>query len=136
MKIGVQELIIVLIVVIVIFGPTQIPKLSKMFGKSVKSFKDGMSEEEEPIPTEIVDASPTPTDEPETTPEPTATPEPSPVPLAGLALAESEITIRAAETRAYASANSASSRSFSLSENRISSTGPRLLSCLCQRRVL
>ena len=51
MKIGVQELIIVLIVVIVIFGPTQIPKLSKMFGKSVKSFKDGMSEEEEPVPT-------------------------------------------------------------------------------------
>ena len=58
------------------------------------------ADEEEPIPTEIVDASPTPTDEPETTPEPTATPEPSPVPLAGLALAESEITIRAAETRA------------------------------------
>ena len=51
MKIGVQELIIVLIVVIVIFGPTQIPKLSKMFGKSVKSFKEGMSEEEEPAPT-------------------------------------------------------------------------------------
>ena len=51
MKIGVQELIIVLIVVIVTFGPTQIPKLSKMFGKSVKSFKEGMSEEEEPVPT-------------------------------------------------------------------------------------
>ena len=58
------------------------------------------ADEEEPIPTEIVDASPAPTDEPETSPEPTATPEPSPVPLAGLALAESEMTIRAAETRA------------------------------------
>ena len=44
MKIGMQELIIVLIVVIIIFGPTQIPKLTKMFGKSVKSFKDGMEE--------------------------------------------------------------------------------------------
>ena len=44
MKIGMQELIIILIVVIIIFGPTQIPKLTKMFGKSVKSFKDGMEE--------------------------------------------------------------------------------------------
>ena len=41
MKLGVQELIIILIVVIIIFGPTQIPKLTKMFGKSVKGFKEG-----------------------------------------------------------------------------------------------
>lgn len=47
MKIGMQELIIVLIVVVLIFGPTQIPKLTKMFGKSVKSFRDGMTEEED-----------------------------------------------------------------------------------------
>ncbi len=46
MKIGMQELIIILVVVIIIFGPTQIPKLTKMFGKSVKSFKDGMEEAE------------------------------------------------------------------------------------------
>ena len=45
MRIGTQELIIILIVVIIIFGPTQIPKLTKMFGKSVKSFKDGMEDE-------------------------------------------------------------------------------------------
>lgn len=44
MRIGTTELIILLIVVIIIFGPTQIPKLTKMFGKSVKSFKDGMEE--------------------------------------------------------------------------------------------
>ena len=46
MKIGMQELIIILVVVIIIFGPTQIPKLTKMFGKSVQSFKDGMEEAE------------------------------------------------------------------------------------------
>ena len=46
MRIGTQELIIILIVVIIIFGPTQIPKLTKMFGKSVKSFKDGMEDAE------------------------------------------------------------------------------------------
>ena len=47
MKFGVQELIIILIIVVVLFGPTQIPKLTKMFGKSVKSFKDGMAGDED-----------------------------------------------------------------------------------------
>ena len=51
MRFGTQELIIILIVVIIVFGPTQIPKLTKMFGKSVKSFKDGM---EEPAAAETV----------------------------------------------------------------------------------
>lgn len=47
MKLGTTELILILVIVVVIFGPTQIPKLTKMFGKSVKSFKDGMDEEGE-----------------------------------------------------------------------------------------
>ena len=47
MRIGPQELLIVLVIVIIIFGPTQIPKLTKMFGKSVKCFRDGMAEDEE-----------------------------------------------------------------------------------------
>lgn len=42
MRIGVQELIIVLVIVVIIFGPTQIPKLTRMFGKSVKGFREGM----------------------------------------------------------------------------------------------
>ena len=41
--------IVILVVVLIIFGPTQIPKLTKMFGKSVKSFKDGMEETEEDV---------------------------------------------------------------------------------------
>ena len=49
MKLGTTELIVILIVVIIIFGPTQIPKLTKMFGKSVKNFKDGMEETEEDV---------------------------------------------------------------------------------------
>ena len=52
MRIGTQELIIILIVVIIIFGPTQIPKLTKMFGKSIKSFKDGMDEAPDEAPAE------------------------------------------------------------------------------------
>lgn len=47
MKMGTTELLIVLAVVVLIFGPTQIPKLTRMFGKSVKSFKDGMGEDED-----------------------------------------------------------------------------------------
>ena len=47
MKFGVPELLIVLALVVILFGPSQIPKLTKMFGKSVKSFKDGMAGEKE-----------------------------------------------------------------------------------------
>lgn len=39
MKPGMIELIVVLAVVVIIFGPTQIPKLAKMFGRSVKSIR-------------------------------------------------------------------------------------------------
>lgn len=37
MKMGMQELLVILIIVLIIFGPRQIPKLSHMFGRSVKS---------------------------------------------------------------------------------------------------
>jgi len=42
MKIGMSELIVILLIVVVLFGPTQIPKLTKMFGESVKGFKEGL----------------------------------------------------------------------------------------------
>ncbi len=44
MKVGVQELLVILLIVIVIFGPTQIPKLTKMFGQSIRNFREGMGE--------------------------------------------------------------------------------------------
>ena len=44
MKIGTNELLIILLVVILIFGPTQLPKLFNMFGKSIKSMRKGMEE--------------------------------------------------------------------------------------------
>lgn len=47
MRIGTTELMIILAIVVVILGPTQIPKLSRMFGKSVKEFRNGMEKEEE-----------------------------------------------------------------------------------------
>lgn len=46
MKIGTTELLVILVIVLLLFGPSQLPKLSRMFGKSVKSFRKGISEEE------------------------------------------------------------------------------------------
>ena len=44
MRIGTNELLIILVVVLLIFGPKNLPKLGKMFGKTMKSFKAGMDE--------------------------------------------------------------------------------------------
>ena len=46
MKLGTTELLIILAIVVLLFGPTQLPKLTKMFGKSVKNFKSGMEEDD------------------------------------------------------------------------------------------
>lgn len=47
MKPGMMELLVVLGIVILIFGPTQIPKLTKMIGKSIKNLRAGMADDEE-----------------------------------------------------------------------------------------
>ncbi|MCQ2537711.1 MAG: twin-arginine translocase TatA/TatE family subunit [Lachnospiraceae bacterium] len=46
MKLGVPELLIILAVIVLLFGPTQIPRLTKMIGKGVKNFRSGMSDED------------------------------------------------------------------------------------------
>ena len=43
-KLGTTELLVILVIVIIVFGPKQLPKLSKMFGKTIKKFKEGMSD--------------------------------------------------------------------------------------------
>lgn len=50
MRLGPQELMIVLLIVVILFGPTQIPKLTRMFGKSVKNFREGMQGDEDETP--------------------------------------------------------------------------------------
>jgi len=50
MKLGTTELLLILAVVVIIFGPTQIPKLTKMFGKSVKGFREGIGADEQDEP--------------------------------------------------------------------------------------
>ena len=39
-----MQLLIVLAVVLLIFGPSQLPKLAKSLGSSLKSFRDGLDE--------------------------------------------------------------------------------------------
>lgn len=42
MRLGTTELLLILAVVLIIFGPKQIPKLAKMMGKTTKAFKEGV----------------------------------------------------------------------------------------------
>jgi sec-independent protein translocase protein TatA len=41
---GPQELLIILAIVLVIFGGSQIPKMAKNLGKAQKEFKEGLAE--------------------------------------------------------------------------------------------
>lgn len=44
---GGSELIIVLVVVLVLFGGSQLPKLARSIGQAQKEFKSGLNEEDE-----------------------------------------------------------------------------------------
>ena len=51
--IGMQEIIVIALIVLLLFGGKKIPELMKGLGKGVKNFKDGMKEEEpSPSPSE------------------------------------------------------------------------------------
>ncbi len=44
--IGAQELIVILVVVVLLFGGTKIPELMKGLGKGIKEFKEASKEDE------------------------------------------------------------------------------------------
>lgn len=44
---GPMELVVILLVVLVIFGPKNLPKIGSAIGKTVKNVREGMSEGEE-----------------------------------------------------------------------------------------
>ena len=44
-KIGTTELLIVLAIVLVIFGPTALPKLGRSLGQTLGSFKKGLKDD-------------------------------------------------------------------------------------------
>jgi sec-independent protein translocase protein TatA len=45
-QIGVPELLIILIVALLIFGPSKLPSLGKSIGEGIVSFKKGLSGQE------------------------------------------------------------------------------------------
>ncbi len=51
---GTGELVIILVIVLVLFGPKRLPQLGKSLGKTMKSLRDGIEgkdedEQEEPV---------------------------------------------------------------------------------------
>jgi sec-independent protein translocase protein TatA len=52
---GMQELLIVLAIVLLLFGSTRLPQLARGLGKSIREFKKGASETDDP---EELDAAP------------------------------------------------------------------------------
>ena len=56
---GMQELIIVLVIVLVLFGSSKLPELGKGIGSAIKNFKKGMNEKDE------IDVTPKKTEIPE-----------------------------------------------------------------------
>lgn len=48
-KLGPTEIILILAVVLLLFGGKKIPELMKGMGKGVKSFKDGMKENDDEV---------------------------------------------------------------------------------------
>ena len=47
MNLGPTELIIVLVIVLVLFGSTRLPKLARSLGQASKEFKKGVHEDED-----------------------------------------------------------------------------------------
>jgi sec-independent protein translocase protein TatA len=73
---GSSEMVIVLVIVLVLFGGSQLPKLAKNLGKAQKEFKDGMGDADKPA-TPVATASPQ-VDQPAPPPAPPAPPTPPP----------------------------------------------------------
>ncbi|MCC6796874.1 MAG: twin-arginine translocase TatA/TatE family subunit [Candidatus Hydrogenedentes bacterium] len=46
-----SELIIILLVVLIIFGPTKLPQLGRSIGSAITEFKDGLKKKDEENPT-------------------------------------------------------------------------------------
>ena len=51
---GLQEILVIALIVLLLFGGKKIPELMKGLGKGVKSFKDGMKEVEDDVKSEEV----------------------------------------------------------------------------------
>ena len=53
--IGLPELIVILVVALIIFGPKKLPELGKNLGKGLKSFKQGLDSATDEFKAEVED---------------------------------------------------------------------------------
>ena len=44
---GIQELLIILVIALVIFGPSKLPQIGSGLGKAIRDFKKGVSSDED-----------------------------------------------------------------------------------------
>ena len=47
---GASELLIILVIIVLLFGASKIPELGKSVGEGIRSFKDGLRQEDTPPP--------------------------------------------------------------------------------------
>jgi sec-independent protein translocase protein TatA len=52
---GTQELIIILVLVLIIFGAGKLPQIGSAMGKGIRNFKDGVKEDSDVQKAEIVE---------------------------------------------------------------------------------
>ena len=57
-NIGPMEIAIVLIIALVVFGPSKLPELGKSAGKGFREFKDSVTGKDETAPAQIEEPSP------------------------------------------------------------------------------
>ena len=48
-KLGSTEILLVVLVLVLLFGPKYLPKLGQTLGNSIRGFKDGLSGDEEKV---------------------------------------------------------------------------------------
>ncbi len=53
---GVPELLIILVIIVLLFGPGRIGKIAGELGKGIKSFRDGLGAKEDQASTEAKEA--------------------------------------------------------------------------------
>jgi len=46
-RFGTQEILIILVIILLLFGPTKLPQLAKSIGQSVNQLKEGMQKKPE-----------------------------------------------------------------------------------------
>ena len=48
-NLGMQELILILVVALIVFGPSKLPEIGRAFGKSLKEFKSATTDVKEEL---------------------------------------------------------------------------------------